>query len=220
MKQLTAKECKIFFKFFYPYLLKGGILPALENFCKKQSDAIGEAIASFHMELLKGSSLQAGLLNMRPRFPLYIQNILIIGIETGRLDYIVSDLNNIYAKKLSETELIVGFSKYLSKIQKKSKSNFICIECLRRDLNKIFSRAKIENADKVILKQEGELFLHQYYASSKLIKISEPSHSGFYKTLLKHLTRKEIGPEYIIRKLSKTDFVIKKKSRILYLSFE
>jgi len=220
MELLTAREGKEFFKFFYPYLLKGGILPSLKEFCKNRRDAVGKAVASFHAELLKGNSFQTALLNMRPGFPSVIQELLVAGIETGKLDHIVSGLNNIYAKKLSEAELILEFSKYLTELEKRPKSNLICIECLERDLDKLFSRAKIENAGKVILKQEGELFLHQYYVASKLIKISEPCHSGFYKTLLKYLTGKEITPAYSVRLLSKNDFAVKKKGRTLNISFE
>ncbi len=182
MNDLLLKDCGPFFEYFHSGILKSGLLDAMAGF-QTDSPSMAVAIHSWHHAFSHGKSFPDALRAMSGRFPRCVEELLILAAERSVLDAAVSDILRLYPSTQSEREMIESVARLLDRYRSSSPSGIICDGCFERDFLKILRRAEVEEANEVILAQEGELFFHQIYLGVKPVHITEPCHSMVFTTV-------------------------------------
>ena len=185
--RLSLKQCSPLVEALKKGVEGDGILVALKDFDGSQSELVRQAAHSWYQGLKAGKSFQDSLLEMNPRFLPGVEALILMGIESSILDYVLSDIYEIQTAGSATVDPMDPIGLLVDKYQNNPGSEMICEGCFQRELSKILQRAQLENAYEVILMQEEESFFHQKYLAVKLIHIIEASHSKTYRTILTRL---------------------------------
>jgi len=182
MNNLSIAECESFFKHYYQGLLNEGLIKPLNSF-QTENPKLRSAIHSWKNSLSEGLAFRESLKAMSPQFPSCVKELLTLAAERSVLDHAVADLLTAYSQSTREISLLESTTRLINTYSSSATGGIICEGCFERDFLKIMSRASLEQADEVILEQEGESYFHQKYLGVKLIHVIEPCHSMLYNTI-------------------------------------
>jgi len=183
---LSHDECQEFLAAYFEGIMDEGLLQPLEDFSKTNSGRAGIAALSWYDLQIAGETPQGSLLKLKPLLPASVAKLMAMGFEKSVLDTVLKDILYIYRDSSNKEFVDNAFEKLIVKYSKVN-TDVVCAECWSDELSKIILRSRIESANRVILQQEGEDFLHQKYVGPKLVHIIEASVSVVYKTLEKTL---------------------------------
>lgn len=164
-----------------------GLMKLLDDFAGANPGPLGETVRSWHDNMVAGQSLQEALRRAKPGLALPVEELLALSLEQGVLDRALADLDAILRVNGGEEQRRQELSRLLNSFRDREAGGIVCDECLRRELEKVLRRARLEQAYEVILTQEGESFFHQKYLGVKAIHLIEPCHSRLYKSFLARL---------------------------------
>lgn len=198
LKRLNIKECRDFISFFYSKIEKEGLMNILNEYQSLNNNGINLAISSLYNNLVKGLSFQDSIREMKIKFPLCIEEILVKAIENSTLDYALNDIEEIFNSNYQEDELFDCMSRLLDEYNDNLKTEIICEGCFLQEFEKFLKRAEIEHAYEVIFQQAGEKYFIQKYIGTKAVKYIEPSHSKVYKTFLLRLNELSISKNLLL----------------------
>ncbi len=163
-----------------------GLLPALKSYAEQYADATGLCARALYKRLEAGCDFPAALDQIQPGLPAGISAMLALGALQGRLDEVLSEILAIFnqsALNQDSAEIQLELDLMRQNLEAQPQSELICEDCFERELLIILRRVDSEQAQKVILQQEAERFLHQKYLTSRLVHMIEASHSKTYRTL-------------------------------------
>ena len=186
MKALSYKESIPLIHALRNGAITTGLLNALEIFGEADSKPQNLCARSIFQNLSDGVDYQTSFLDADPVLPDPQNRIIVAGYQNSVIDYALDEVYNVLVDSNGHDNIFGKLLLLAEKYERKS-SSIICQGCFEREFSKLLSRAKTEKANIVELEQIGESFLCQYYKSTKIIQIKEPTHSLVYKTLLQKL---------------------------------
>ena len=186
MKELSYTECIPLIEALNNGVSTIGIVKPMLELGNADANPVNSCAKSIYNNLSEGKDLQSSFRNAIPRLPDELIRILEGSILNSVIDYALDDI--LYTLISQEpTENIFDSLILLAQKYESISASLICNGCFERAFNKLLARAQTENASEVVLEQEGESFLHQFFTSTKLIHIIEPTHSLVYKTFWEKL---------------------------------
>ncbi|NOQ23311.1 MAG: hypothetical protein GQ565_11780 [Candidatus Aegiribacteria sp.] len=228
MTRLSIAECESFFKHYYQGLLNEGLIKPLQSF-RTENPKLKSAIHSWEKSVTEGLSFRESLKAMSPQFPSCVDELLTLAAERSVLDYAVADLLTAYSQSTGEINLLESTTRLVNTYSSSATGGIICEGCFERDFLKIMSRATLEQADEVILEQEGESYFHQKYLGVKLIHVIEPCHSMLYNTIqmklgdaisTKKLHLAGVNRSYSVEQTHSNQYIIKDNNQHLTITLE
>jgi hypothetical protein len=223
---LSHNECQEFLAAYFEGIMDEGLLQPLVDFSKSNAGRAGIAALSWYDLQVAGQTPQGALPKITPLLPASIAKLVAVGFEKSVLDTVLKDILYAYRDNTSNESVEIAIEKLFGKYSKVN-SDVVCAECWNDELSKIIFRSRIESANRVILQQEGEDFLHQKYIGPKLVHVIEASVSAVYKTLEKtlldhsasgqNLNIEEIA--YAVEKKGPSEYLIKSQIDDLNIIF-
>lgn len=228
MKRLNIKECENFISFFLSKIEKEGLMHILHEYQGLNKNNVNVAISSLYQNLTEGLSFQDSIKEMKIKFPLCIEEILIKAIENSTLDSALNDMEKILKSNYSEYELFDCMSRLLDEYNDNLKTEIICDGCFLNEFEKVLKRAEIEKAYEIIFEQDGEKYFIQRYIGIKSVKYMEPCHSKTYKTFyvrLEELSKNRnflfmLNKNFSVHKLEENKFCFFHENISLILMFK
>ncbi len=181
MKNLNRFEAAEFLETFLQGLLEVGLFEPLQKLESSGTSHVKNAARSLHQFLVAGMTPQVAVCLMEPRFPSKIESLIVCGFEQSNIDYVLKDILQASKSATSEGQLDFSLDELLSRYSH-LKTETICIECWTHEIEKIFRRARAEQASQVILSLQNGHFL-QKYISTKLVTVTEPAIPAVYLTV-------------------------------------
>jgi hypothetical protein len=223
---LNHHDCQEFLAAYFEGIMDDGLLQPLEDFSKTNTGLAGLAAQSWYDLQLAGNTPQAALSKIKPILPASVVKLVSLGFEKSVLDTVLKDILYIY-RDTTNIELVeTAFEKLAGKYAKIN-TDVVCAECWNDELSKIIFRSRIESANRVVLQQEGEDFLHQKYIGPKLVHITEASVSAVFKTLERTLAEYSTSGQglkiedgtYSVEKRGTSEYLLKSKDDELSVVF-
>jgi hypothetical protein len=172
------KSYEKFIQLYFNGVMKEGLLKPLSSL-SANTDFSGQIANSWYELQLQGQSPQMALANPKVALPHPLKRALTVGFEKSVLDLVLQDI----IQAFKETPVAYDLEERILRIAEKYHSintSSICIGCECAEISKILMRAHTENADEVVLQQEGD-FLLQSYIGIKLVQVREASIPAVYK---------------------------------------
>lgn len=228
MNRLSINDCKSFFNHFHQGLLDTGLIKPLQSF-QSENPELKSAICSWEKSLTEGLSFRGSLEAMSPRFPSCVEELLALASERSVLDRAVADLLTAYSQSTTEVNLLESITRLVNTYSSSPTGGIICDGCFEKDFLKIMDRASLEQANEVILEQEGESFFHQKYIGIKLIHVIEPCHSMVFNSIQKKLSNAVstrilhldgVDRSYSVKQICNDQYEIKGNNQLVLISFQ
>jgi len=181
MKTISAIDCLPLLAALKKGVVSEGILKAFIEFGEKDSSPISMSAKSIAMNLKDAKDFQSSIQNASPRLPSEIELLFIYGAKNSVFDYLIDEILAILNDGGKSEEISTKLDFLIAKYEKMSNS-IICDGCFERDFAHLLARAKTEQAEEVILEQEGDNFFHQKFISSRVVHVIDPYHSLVIKT--------------------------------------
>lgn len=222
MENLNRFEAVEFLETFLKGLLDVGLFEPLQKLESSGTSNVKSAARSLHQFLVAGMPPQVAICLMEPRFPSKIESLVVCGFEQSNIDYVLKDVLHACNSAADESKLDTLLNELLSRYSP-MKTQTICIECWTHEIEKIFRRARSEQASQVILSIQNAHFV-QKYISAKLVTLSEPAIPAVYLTVKRAFIDLSQQPQkntlnLKIKKLSNLQYQAASENQVLTVSF-
>lgn len=160
-----------FLRTFLAGLLDTGLMAPLALWSTDPSRAYADTAHSWYEGMLAGATPEDALRAAEPPFPPAVVALLLEGFKSGQLDVVVQEL---LALPVHDEPAL---SALLAALRDRPPGTAICDGCLRRDLDRLLRRARLEGATEARIGMANDSFhtMEQRFAGIKPITLLEPA---------------------------------------------